>query len=1049
MLDGFISFRDRTLRVVRWCAPGAAGALLGGLFVLWWSQTLASLGASLATASGLVVAASLGTALGGRAWGRALTEAQRGGRLAVLALWTTLLPMIVPGPIALLQYFSAESLSTPAAEFLFSLLAGVVVLTTPHYFLAQMLTWPGGSRAHNGREMRCRQTWFGFALGLLALPTWGLSLGGSQVIAACLAVAAVLSGVWMMWPQGDQGTPAAAGSRRTELLSGLRASTHLTAADVAVAIVAGGLFALSQRVTSQLWMTGLYCGFALCAGFATGVVLTAAAVSWSGRAGRILSDRTGVAVIAAAAGVVTTGCFPWLVDLALQINARASSVVWIVGLRAVISAVAAIPAGMVFGAIVAGGESSPTRSRGSVVLLLAALGWVFGSWTFPEARQLTWAILGAASGAALVSGVRSLRSRRWGRGSLVTAAVGASVCAVAPWLIGRFDPSVSSRLLFSTRLAAAAHSSADNDLLLALDESRLLRVEAGRESVWTVWKHRGDSLVLRENGQPQGQLTLDLSVTPAATAELMSAVVPLTVHPQPDHVLVVGLGSSGTLRHSLEFPIRTLTCWEMDEDLSQLVRETVHGPQAEYFDDPRLTLMRVNGMLGSAAKPRRKYDVILLNERQPSSWRTVGTRSVESFQRWQGHLNDDGWLCVRFGFGDFGATPLLDLTRTLAAVFPQVLVWESAPGELLLLASPQESVPFDEDFLGRFETPQVRRALGRIGADCSLPLSLVTVTGDELLEAGAGRGRVVTAGSAHFEYTLPVETARWGAKSAELQVLLQPVARTALSRCPECSARTSLQQRLADVRKQREVIAEFPDHYWAYRKSLRERLQERPRSVIQQLSHELHPEDQRRQDYLQALGAAATSRDPTVDDLNRVAAFAEPFDPLVSPFADREIARLLQQLNPRAVDVELQHWLRSVYFSPGFDRSVRGATAALQLIVDHPEVIEDAARRWDQINSLLAVLKERWTLRSQQPQTSRFEAADVAATLETAQQALDYLRETALLAGIDPEWAELRCRVVDRTLIRALRSHHAKQVVKLKARERQQAAREQSNLQTQ
>ena len=67
--------------------------------------------------------------------------------------------------------------------------------------------------------------------------------------------------------------------------------------------------------------------------------------------------------------------------------------------------------------------------------------------------------------------------------------------------------------------------------------------------------------------------------------------------------------------------------------------------------------------------------------------------------------------------------------------------------------------------------------------------------------------------------------------------------------------------------------------------------------TIQQVGHEglgrgLHPEDERRKEFLLALNAAATQTAPDADSLNRLTTFIEPYDPLVSYFVHHELAHL-------------------------------------------------------------------------------------------------------------------------------------------------------------
>jgi hypothetical protein len=238
-------------------------------------------------------------------------------------------------------------------------------------------------------------------------------------------------------------------------------------------------------------------------------------------------------------------------------------------------------------------------------------------------------------------------------------------------------------------------------------------------------------------------------------------------------------------------------------------------------------------------------------------------------------------------------------------------------------------------------------------------------------------------------------------------------------------------KRLEDVAEQQRVIRDNPDAAWAYRKVVRHRLQERPRTAILPVAHEglqrqLHPEDQRRKAFLLALGEAARQPAPEHDAIERVRRFVEPYDPLVSDFVHHEAALLLSRAavaDPRA---ELEHRLHTIYFNTGNDRSVRNVTEALALVLDHPEAAGDPLDRWDQANALLEVLKHRWALRAAESEASQYAQSDAEQTLAAAQRALRTMDELAPQLPVDPDDWQARRDVLERQLLRPLRTYRAR-----------------------
>jgi hypothetical protein len=246
-----------------------------------------------------------------------------------------------------------------------------------------------------------------------------------------------------------------------------------------------------------------------------------------------------------------------------------------------------------------------------------------------------------------------------------------------------------------------------------------------------------------------------------------------------------------------------------------------------------------------------------------------------------------------------------------------------------------------------------------------------------------------------------------------------------------------VQQRLADVIEQQRLIHEHPDHYWAYRRVLKERLKERPRGIIQQVKHEglkrtLHPEDERRKEYLEVLGEAATSNAPGAAAIEELTAFAVPYDPLVSHVLHQEAARLYEKSPDDDPAARFQHLRYSVYFGPPNDRSVRNVVAALTLINDHAELIADPIARWDEMNSLLEVLKQRSSLRLRFDTTAApFELIDAERSITIAKRtmtAMESLREQTNVPADD--WQH-RKTVLERMLVRPMWTYHSQQAARL------------------
>jgi hypothetical protein len=685
----------------------------------------------------------------------------------------------------------------------------------------------------------------------------------------------------------------------------------------------------------------------------------------------------------------------------------------------------------------------------STVTAACGVGFVAFRWWGPDpATALPWYELCACGLALVFLRTASLQSQVRRR-AMLTAGVGLALTVAGLWL-SDYDPARAARLLYSTNTFSAYRNGVPTETLLVVDDGRLAATRSNGQSTWTVWKHHGAQLQFRENGMPRHITSVDLAICPQSSAELLPAVAPLVLHPHPRRVMLTGLGSTATLQACLAFPVESVTCTEPDRALRAIASgEVARDVGADALDDPRLRLLGVDPALCAAADDEA-YDVIIVAATQPALFGSASTSTTSYLRRLARKLAPGGVLCQRFQYVDVGADSLRSVTATLRAVFPEVRILETAPGEVILLATHKldgaatrfgdlnirfgDQLAFDQAFAARAQAPHVRRVMSQAGWDWSVLLGLAAVQAEGVSAIAAG-GRPHTAADGRFTFRLAPEVMRWGPKLEEIQQQLSSHRSQMLTWIGPCVEAEDAAKRLADINEQQRIIHENPEQFWSYRKSLKERLQNRPRSVIVPVAHEglqrrLHPEDERRKEYLVALGDAARQERPDAASIRRLASFVDPYDPLVSYFAHHEAAYLLARTSEPDPAAELSHRLHTVYYGAGVDRSVRNVTASLALLLAAPESAGTPQARWDHMNALLDVLRQRWSIRWQSPERSRFAAADIGESLTAAKQALSAMDELQPALAADAEAWGARRALLDQELIRPLKSAQLQQAAR-------------------
>ncbi|MBA3316346.1 MAG: hypothetical protein M3552_12075 [Planctomycetota bacterium] len=859
-----------------------------------------------------------------------------------------------------------------------------------------------------------------FANALLFAPLLGLHLP--------LLVVGVATAIgWLVRLARGTTQTAIAPSRESER-PGSGVSQTLKAASM---LLIGVSCAVSGRSLTQLFPVA---AFLLAAGVGTFCVGAAAGSLIARRFRRHArtgdASRRGGAALAAIGVTIPLAVFPWLVNQHLDANAYVSSVFAMMSIRIATVVAAVLPISVGCGLIAA-------RSRAAIVIVPLAAGVAAGGWIVPAFGVVPVA---AAIGCGLlglnVGSIKSLVPRTrygWAMSAGCTAALIASISQV-----GNYEPTRAAQLLFSTEAFVSHQRGVPAELLPHLNDTRLVASFEEPRGTVTVWKRRGETFGVRLNGVPIASTSRRPGICPPPSGDVMSVAMPLILHQAPGSLLILGDAIGVSTEVAAGFPLREIVCY----DGSVGLHESLTSRRAIAARDDRVTTLRLEPRLAVATE-RRAFDVVVSDPGPPAVLSNVPYYTQEFYRDAASRLAADGMFCQRLRYVDFGVEPLQVIAATMRTVFGDVLTLEIGPGEYALIGvRPGQSI-IREGLTARLQRTHVRKMLASLGWDWCVPLNLLAVDDDGLkLLAEEAKG-LNTSRNARFAYTLPQEMMRWGPKSHELaRGTSNRTTRLLATAVPE-DERRDVVDRIAEVTAQRELMVRYPDQPWAYRKEVRAKLVESPRSVIRPVSGEVkrirHPDDQHRLDYFEALGKAIGKTSPsTLANLER---FAEPYDPLVTYFLHHEIAALYGKSVDGGIAGELAHRLYAAYYADPRDRSVRDVATTLELIVSHPGALADEASRFDTLNSLIEVMLGRWEARGMaEPRSPEVVMVDIEKCLDAAQVAVDEMETLAASAGVsDDDW-RLRKAAIERTMTRPLRKYRTTLLPHFRTAQRKAAA---------
>lgn len=208
----------------------------------------------------------------------------------------------------------------------------------------------------------------------------------------------------------------------------------------------------------------------------------------------------------------------------------------------------------------------------------------------------------------------------------------------------------------------------------------------GLESTVGLGRTQGTSFIV--NGKTDGNSLGD------APTQIMSGLLGAIVHPSPKRALVVGLGTGSTAGWLGKVPEMTrVDAVELEPAVVDVARAC--APINENVLENR----KVRVILGDAREvlltTREKYDVVFS---EPSNPYRAGVSSLytrEYYRAARGALGENGIFIQWMQGYEVDADALHTVLTTVRSVFDEVELWETMPGDFLVLAHPTASGPID------------------------------------------------------------------------------------------------------------------------------------------------------------------------------------------------------------------------------------------------------------------------------------------------------------------------------------------------------------------
>ena len=396
----------------------------------------------------------------------------------------------------------------------------------------------------------------------------------------------------------------------------------------------------------------------------------------------------------------------------------------------------------------------------------------------------------------------------------------------------------------------------------------------------TVSVERGDGigapadLGLRVNGKPDASTRVDLCT------QLLVAHLPMLARPGAKDVFVLGLGSGISGGALLAHPAENIVIAENCEPVIRAAhffenwnRKVLSNPRVHLWNEDARTVLKLQPQL---------YDVIIT---QPSNPWTVGIGSVFSREYYElaaSRLKPGGVVAQWFHVYEMHDGIVGLVIRTFSSVFPFVEIWDTGPGDIVMVGSLQPWKSGPEMVQHGFALPDVRADLESIDIHSPVALMSRQLASQRTGFAVVGDGPIQSDAFPVLEYAAP-EAFYIGARSQMLsafdertrQNLLAPPAKRAALREMELADVRAVFSRHPSMNDDMFTIVRTPEAFAAVGTFGTNAISTSQGDaqhfdVVQQAAVALSAGDLNESERLVALGASAAPGDPRIGYLARI-----------------------------------------------------------------------------------------------------------------------------------------------------------------------------------
>ncbi len=274
----------------------------------------------------------------------------------------------------------------------------------------------------------------------------------------------------------------------------------------------------------------------------------------------------------------------------------------------------------------------------------------------------------------------------------------------------------------------------------------------------------GVGVSLKVNGK------VDASDIGDMPTQILSGLLPVMLHPDPEDVLVIGYGSGVTPGAVLQAPVKKVTVAEIESAVYAASNQHFAHVNHRPADDPRTSLVVDDGRNFLLRNAGREFDVIISEPSNPWMTGAASLFTQDFFTIAKSRLAPDGVFLQWLQLYELGPDNIHALIRTFHASFEYVVMFTPDPrSNDTFLVGARHPLKLDRKRLAAMlEDPALRKELDR--AEVRRPEDMIGLflVGGEDIPRLVGPGPLNTDDNSLIEYAAPKDLLTFAASDPDL-----------------------------------------------------------------------------------------------------------------------------------------------------------------------------------------------------------------------------------------------------------------------------------------